>query len=417
MAIRTDIITIDWTSSPRVIWINISETETDVQDLYDTCRYYEYQHDGMDEPSLCDAGGKEPLGGTVSVGITVSLFNAVYAFADRPGPDWVICNMTGGNVVGFTDATRTTQLYPRKPTAYVSADRSSSSSATLQEQDAIQYSSFGGGVTIDVINGFSGTDYPTGTPQKPSNNIADTHTIAAERGFPNIFVIGDLPLVSSVPALKGHTFIGSGKDRTEIDIDTAADVEDCAYMEAHILGTLDGNSRLQDCVIDNLVYVKGYIEQCVLAPGTIVLAGTEEAHFLDCWSGEPGTGTPTIDLGGGGQALALRNYNGGISLINKTGPESVSIDLNSGQVKIDMATVTNGTIVVRGIGKLTELTTGLHIDSGTYGSLTLINELVNVHTIVDATWEKDISEIIDDTSIGYFIYKKLLKTITFLGNK
>jgi len=135
VAIRTDIYTVDWDESPRVIWIDISETEGNVQDLYDTIKHYEVLVDGIDEPILGDAGGKEVI--DVSAGlsntITVSLFNAVYAFADRPGPSWVVCNMKGGNIVAFTDITRVTPLYPRKPTAYVSADRSASSSGTLIE--------------------------------------------------------------------------------------------------------------------------------------------------------------------------------------------------------------------------------------------------------------------------------------------
>ena len=135
MAIRTDIYTIDWDSSPRIIWIDISVTIGNVQDLYDTIKYYEAVTTGMDDDRLGDAGGKEEIDSDAGVSntITVSLFNTVYAFADRPGPSWVVCNMKGGNIVAFTDETRATPLYPRKPTAYVSADRSASSSGTLIE--------------------------------------------------------------------------------------------------------------------------------------------------------------------------------------------------------------------------------------------------------------------------------------------
>jgi hypothetical protein len=136
MSIRTDIISVDWSQSPRVAWIDISVTTVNAQDLYDTLRYLEAQSEAMDEPPIVDAGGKEPLGEGVYVGITVSLFNAIYAFADRPGPDWVVCNMTGGNVVAFTDSTKTTPIYPRKPTAYVSADRTAASSATAITEGA-----------------------------------------------------------------------------------------------------------------------------------------------------------------------------------------------------------------------------------------------------------------------------------------
>lgn len=416
MTIRTDIFTIEWSVSPRVIWIDIAETVVDVQDLYDTCKHLEALHTGMDEPYIADAGGKEPLGGGVNVGITVSLFNAVYAFEDRPGPDWVICNMTGGNIVGFEDDTRQVEVYPRKPTAYVSADRSSSSSATLQEQAALQYSSFNGGVTYDATSSYSGTEYPIGTPQQPVNNVYDAADIAAARGFTTGYVIGDLTFPIDLP-LDGFTFIGSGKDRTLITIPDAANVSDCTYIDCHITGYLDGENTLKECQVDNLFYIRGFIEQCVLAPGITVLAGTEEAHYLDCWSGQSDTGTHTIDMGGSGQALALRNYNGEIKLINKTGPEPVSIDMNSGQIKLDLTTVVNGTIVCRGIGKLIDATTEESIASGTYGSLVILNELVNVPAITSGIWDALIADYNAAGSFGNFIQKKLLTITKFIGLK
>lgn len=137
MAIRTDIYSVDWSQSPRIVWIDISVTEGNAQDLYDTLRHLEAIQ--IDEDPIVDAGGWEPLGDNKFVGITVSLFNAQYAFADRPGPDWVICNMSNGNVVAFTDVLKTDTIYPRFPTAYVSADRTAASSATIinADKDAI----------------------------------------------------------------------------------------------------------------------------------------------------------------------------------------------------------------------------------------------------------------------------------------
>jgi hypothetical protein len=125
---------------------------------------------------------------------------------------------------------------------------------------------------------------------------------------------------------------------------------------------------IQNCVVENLDFVDGIVTQCVLN-GTVTLSTQEDAHFLDCWSGIPGLSTPIIDLGGTGSNLAMRNYNGGITLRNKTGTESVSIDLNSGQVVVD-DTVTNGDIVLRGIGTWTnELTYA--------GGATIVNQLIN----------------------------------------
>jgi len=164
-------------------------------------------------------------------------------------------------------------------------------------------------------------------------------------------------------------------------------------MDAHVVGVLDGDSRLVDCMITDLLYIEGFIEGCVLSTGLIKLGDFGVAHFLDCYSGIPGTGTPIINMAGSGQGLALRNYNGGILLTNKTGPESVSLDINSGTVKLDLQGnygdngIINGKLVIRGIGKCIEATTGEVIKSGTYGTLEVINEMVNNPAISDYVWE------------------------------
>ena len=135
---------------------------------------------------------------------------------------------------------------------------------------------------------------------------------------------------------------------------------------------------LKNCLVRNINYVNGYIEECVLGIGTITLGGAEEAHFLDCWSGVVGSATPIIDMGGSGQGLGVRNYNGGLKIINKTGDEKVSIDLNSGQVVLD-STITAGEIVVRGIGKLTD-----NSESGTSVDFT---HLLTPETFASAIWD------------------------------
>jgi len=70
----------------------------------------------------------------------------------------------------------------------------------------------------------------------------------------------------------------------------------------------------------------------------------------------------------------MRNYNGGIKLQNKSGPESVSVDLNSGQVIVDDS-VTAGTVVLRGTGKWA--------NKDTYaGGANVFDELLSAKNIV-----------------------------------
>ena len=263
------------------------------------------------------------------------------------------------------------------------------SDSSIQQLTEIEYATYNGGITIDVINGEPGNEYPIGTPARPVNNLDDLVLIKAAQSLPAVvYVEGDLDITSAVPSMKYYSFYGGGMDRTILDLDVLADVEDCAYYDAHVTGTLDGNSRLRSCLIDNLTYIKGYIEQCVLSEGTIVLGGSETAHFLDCWSGVPGSSTPVIDCGGSGQALALRNYNGGITLRNKTGTDKISIDLNSGQCVLEN-TVSNGEIVCRGVGKLVD-TSGYTIETGTWNGVTITNETTeaSLHPVTKITMNK-----------------------------
>jgi hypothetical protein len=50
------------------------------------------------------------------------------------------------------------------------------------------------------------------------------------------------------------------------------------------------------------------------------------------------------------------------------------VDFRSGQLRLDMATVTDGKIVARGDGKVVNDVSGDHLPSGAYGSLELVNE-------------------------------------------
>ena len=399
MTIRGD-LTVNWNVSPRIITVAAPSIEITIQDLLDTCRYLESQQSAMDDARLIDAAGKEFLGGTTYVGLTATLQNAVIAFEARLGPGWVLCAILGGNVVAV-DTTKDPEdpdyyIDPRMPTAYVSVDRTASASATLQEQEALQYSSFGGGVTVNTTSPYTGTEYPVGTLQQPVNNIPDALLIADERGFEELHIIGDITLGSSVD-ISGFKIFGSSVDRTTITISSGVSTLNTGFEDCTLSGTLDGNHiHVKHCEIETLNNFNGHLIDCILS-ADILLAGSETAHLLDCRSGVAGMDTPTIDMGGSGRGLGVRAYAGGIKLINKNGNDKVSIDLISGQIKL-ADTVTNGEIVVRGVGILTDDSTGatVVVDSG----------LINPQNVADTTLDTELSihtvsgtvgEAMDDT--------------------
>jgi hypothetical protein len=249
--------------------------------------------------------------------------------------------------------------------------RSANSAGLLQTRE-IQYASFENGVTVNVTSTTSGTIYPAGTKLAPVNNLSDAKIIASYYGFNTIYIQGSIVVTSGLD-FDNFIFIGQNANLTTISVDSGAYVQNCTFRDCRLTGVLDGGSLVRDSVVVDLYYVNGVIHQCMIDPGTITLGGTYPAHFLDCYSGVPGSSTPTINFNGFGAGLGMRGYEGGIALTNKTGVDPVTIDLASGQVKIDLATVVNGQIVIRGDGKVVD-TNGDWLPSGQYGNMTLINE-------------------------------------------
>lgn len=127
MAVRTD-LTIDFAVSPRIITIADPSTTITIQDLHDTLRTIEAEVFNIVFLSVVSSGGKEDLGGGVSVGITLTMQNAVLAFAARGGPTTIQCVVSGGNLVAV-DAV-SVAIDAIEPTAFTQVIIAQSSSAT-----------------------------------------------------------------------------------------------------------------------------------------------------------------------------------------------------------------------------------------------------------------------------------------------
>lgn len=127
------IISVDPISDPRIITVLAPDVAISVQELVNFCREWEDKPENLSYPFLIAAAGKEDIGGGVLVGITATLQNAKIAFEARSGPDWVLCTISGGNLVAVNDSGA--QMDVREPTAYVTVDRAASSSATIISTD------------------------------------------------------------------------------------------------------------------------------------------------------------------------------------------------------------------------------------------------------------------------------------------
>jgi hypothetical protein len=341
----------------------------------------------IDNGHLINAAGKEFLGGTTYVGITATLQNAVLSFEARGGPSWELCTIAGGNLVAVDDVGA--NIDPRLPTAYTSVDRTASASATLQEQSALQYASYSGGVTVDTGSSYSGVDYPVGTPQAPVNNLADALDIAADKGFTVFFILGDITIDSGLDFTQ-ISFVGESIDKSEFTVDPDANVTQCEFYEATIQGALDGECKIKECKIVDVNYISGVVELCILS-GDIELGGGAEAYFLDCWAGTHLGTPPSIDIGGSGQSLVMQNFNGYIRWKNLSGAsDQANASLNAGWVVLEN-TITGGYVTIIGTGIVEDYSTGGVVN---------FENLVNPHNISNHVWADPRAQLLYDIEGG-----------------
>lgn len=364
MSVTINNITVDFVANPPTVTF-LQGADMDVLNIRDTLRQIELSDEGrMQEASpdlrgfIVKSSGRESFDATTTNALTVTILPPfVMQFQAGAAP----FQTTNGNLLGtFVDS----------PGAIVQINNAVGS--TFFNSPQIEYSSFNGGVTVDVVNGTAGTAYPIGTPTNPCDNITDAHTILATRGFTSFYIIGAITLDDG--GTHPHVFKGEGMSHSRITVNANTNVHDADFTECMVIGTLSGGCEFHNGHMMNVIDFLGTAEDTMLE-GTIALGGDADelhartAHFLNCYSAVAGGNTPIIDMNGSGQALAMRNYSGGIKIVNKYGPEPISIDLVAGQVIID-DTVTGGEIHLRGSGKWT--------NKYTYaGTATVVDSLID----------------------------------------
>jgi hypothetical protein len=256
-----------------------------------------------------------------------------------------------------------------------------SSLATSVQQDALEFSSYSSTVTLDPLSSFTGTTFPVGTLQAPVNNIDDAKLIAAARGLSTIKILSNIAF--DADDLSALTLVG-GAIGVAITATTNTTVDNTLFEGATLNGSFQGtNCRLKRCQIGSVSYAGEFMEDCTVT-GTVTLVGANPIFVLRCLDADPGTGVPTFDLASyTGGALSIRDWSGGVRILNKTTTDTVAIDLSRGRLIVD-STVTDGEIRARGIGTVE--------DSSTGSAVVLQDEVLSRDAIADSVWDEPISE-------------------------
>ena len=305
---------------------------------------------------------KIPVNGasnTFTVGDSYDIFNIVQ------------CSILGGNVVAV-DST-SAEIPAVLPTAFTQVVKVSASSATLQEQKTIQYSSFQNKVWIDTVNGNPKSfNTLSGNREFPVNTVSDALLVASERGLSGIGMLSSLNLGAG-DVVDNLQLFGINALLTVLVLNSGVSTIKTQITDVTLLGVLSGGTIVERSVIGTLTYISGYVHLCALGSGTITLAGgpTSTAYFFDCYVAVPGTPNTLIDFNNSGGNLVMQGLMGDVTLKNKSGAGAVTITMKGGEVVLE-STVTGGTLLIQGTGTLRD-TSGNIIQSGNFGGATIVN--------------------------------------------
>lgn len=273
----------------------------------------------------------------------------------------------------------------------------SSNSAGLQDLNSLQAASYADGVTVDIASSYTGTVFPVGTRQFPSNNLSDAVSILQARGLKKLFVARDM-LIDTEDLSNGYNIIGENIN-ISILIADGANTTNCEFNKLRVSGILDNSNLLRDCVIGNLVHVNGIIFNCGLA-GTVSISGDSTSVILESYSvikdGYIGA-APMIDMTDATGDVIIRAFNGDLHLNSCTNPDiTISVDIDAGTIHLD-SNNTAGTFIIKGSCELINDTTG---------STIIIDKTIQKQ-IPELTWGSSSSSIIAPGSIGEKIRKNM----------
>jgi len=361
-------ISIDWGTKiinvPRADMIVLQTAPTEIRQLsIDAFRLtlndLQDEAEGMTFPTTHVHTAPVSLGGVVLARVIEIINGYTVTFEDGQ----YAVNLTGANS-NIADVTNVNQVSVR-----------SANSAGLQDLTTLLASAYQGQVVYNT-SGQPGTVAPIGTRATPVDNFHDAVTIANNLGIRRIQMASSGTLLGGVLAT-GKVFVGDNPTVDELYVRTTSEVSDCSFENLTISGVLDGNNTFKGCIVSNLNYVNGLIQECAIT-GTIAVDGNAQCNIINCWSGTAGvddTQLVTIDMGGADNSLTLRNFSGGLKLVNYAGGGAITLDFSSGRVVID-ASCTGGTIGIRGICDVTDNSgAGCNVLDQTIDSgLNIINE-------------------------------------------
>jgi len=223
----------------------------------------------------------------------------------------------------------------------------------------LQHGTFNEVITIDVINGISGTDYPAGTPASPSNNLTDTLAISNSHGIKTIHIIGNLT-IDATENIDNYIFNAVSSNTTILTLTAGCSTINTLFMNLSIKGALNGTTmRFDNCDLhpDGVTGLQGEAHSIGFAgAGPYVLGGNFTIVRSFTIRAEEAL-RPVLDVNGQ-LSCAIRGHAGPFEITGITDINSiVCIDVLSGLCVIQAGN-TDGTIALRDGMKIENNATG-----------------------------------------------------------
>lgn len=253
-------------------------------------------------------------------------------------------------------------------------------------------------VYFDMTSSYSGTTYPIGSFDFPSNNILDAINIAKNNGIDTIKILHNTT-ISNIRFDHINLIGTSGVSVTLENVTTNGTI---SFM--NVSGSLNDHCILNQCKINQLIVDTAELKSCIFSD---MLTITGNSVILNNCYSSPATTLKINTIEQLDMNLLINNYNGNIELQNIINNHNACIHFVSGGLIID--STCSGNIDVTGLCSLLNNST----------SNVIYDRITSPENIVNKLMSYDMNHIENDdrNSFGGFIKNKLLTTLKFLGLK
>jgi len=232
--------------------------------------------------------------------------------------------------------------------------RTNNSAGLIVDPGISESLDYGDAIIYDEISGTTGTRHPIGTWASPVNNIPDLKELMSFYGRSNVILINSMTATENFLDVSFRCFTND----EYIDANGFSFI-DSSFTNIELRGDFNhSNVDADKCTIVNVQNLGGIMNNCNLT-GTIIMSSAHPLTIKHSVSAIPGTVSPIIDMVNGLPTLLnLRNYSGGIKIINcDVSGDTATLEMAQGKIHLEPSNI-DGLIDCRGVALLNDNTSG-----------------------------------------------------------